>query len=141
LLPFYIFATPILKFIGQPDEVAEWTGVVAIWFIPLHFSFAFQFPLQRFLQCQLKTSVIAWVSLIGLVINVLLSWLMVFVWDFGLIGAAIALDVSWWILVFGMLGYTVFGGCPLTWTGFSIEAFSGLWDFFKLSFASGVMLW
>ncbi|KAK2445393.1 Protein DETOXIFICATION 27 [Trifolium repens] len=140
LLPFYIFATPILKFIGQPDEVAEWTGVVALWFIPLHFSFAFQFPLQRFLQCQLKTSVIAWVSLIGLVINVLLSWLMVFVWDFGLIGAAIALDVSWWILVFGMLGYTVFGGCPLTWTGFSIEAFSGLWDFFKLSFASGVML-
>ncbi|GAU32492.1 hypothetical protein TSUD_316990 [Trifolium subterraneum] len=100
--------------LGQPDDVAEWTGVVAIWFIPLHFSFAFQFPLQ--------------------------SWLLVFVWDFGLIGAAIALDVSWWILVFGMLGYTVFGGCPLTWTGFSIEAFSGLWDFFKLSFASGVML-
>lgn len=140
LLPFYIFATPILKLLGQPDDVAEWSGVVAIWLIPLHFSFAFQFPLQRFLQCQLKTGVIAWVSLVGLVVNVVLSWLLIFVWDFGLIGAAIALDVSWWILVFGMLAYTVCGGCPLTWTGFSIEAFSGLWDFFKLSFASGVML-
>ncbi|KAL5055126.1 hypothetical protein RYX36_035808 [Vicia faba] len=60
--------------------------------------------------------------------------------DFGLIGAAIALDVSWWVLVIGMFGYTVCGGCPLTWNGFSMEAFSGLWEFFKLSLASGVML-
>ncbi|WVZ21625.1 hypothetical protein V8G54_008947 [Vigna mungo] len=49
LLPFYIFVTSLLKFLGQPDEVAEWSGVVAVWLIPLHFSFAFQFPLQRFL--------------------------------------------------------------------------------------------
>ncbi|KAK7368011.1 hypothetical protein VNO80_10033 [Phaseolus coccineus] len=32
----------------QLDDVAEWSGVVAVWLIPLHFSFAFQFPLQRF---------------------------------------------------------------------------------------------
>ncbi|KAL5074906.1 hypothetical protein RYX36_013890 [Vicia faba] len=140
LLPFYVFATPFLKVIGQPHEVAESSGIVAIWLIPLHFSFAFQFPLQRFLQCQLKTGVIAWVSLLGLVVNVVLSWLLVYVWDFGLIGAAIALDVSWWVLVFGMFGYTVCGGCPLTWNGFSMEAFCGLWEFFKLSLASGVML-
>ncbi|CAI8599055.1 unnamed protein product [Vicia faba] len=125
---------------GQPHEVAESSGIVAIWLIPLHFSFAFQFPLQRFLQCQLKTGVIAWVSLLGLVVNVVLSWLLVYVWDFGLIGAAIALDVSWWVLVIEMFGYTVCGGCPLTWNGFSMEAFSGLWEFFKLSLASGVML-
>ncbi|KAL5065862.1 hypothetical protein RYX36_027599 [Vicia faba] len=84
--------------LGQPHEVAESSGIVAIWLIPLHFSFAFQFPLQRFLQCQLKTGVIAWVSLLGLVVNVVLSWLLVYVWDFGLIDAAIALDVSWWVL-------------------------------------------
>ncbi|KAL5074907.1 hypothetical protein RYX36_013891 [Vicia faba] len=140
LLPFYVFATPLLKVIGQPHEVAESSGIVAIWLIPLHFSFAFQFPLQRFLQCQLKTGVIAWVSLLGLVVNVVLSWLLVYVWDYGLIGAAIALDVSWWVLVIGMFGYTVCGGCPLTWNGFSMEAFCGLWEFFKLSLASGVML-
>ncbi|WVZ18749.1 hypothetical protein V8G54_006071 [Vigna mungo] len=140
LLPFYIFATPLLKFLGQPDEVAEWSGVVAVWLIPLHFSFAFQFPLQRFLQCQLKTAVIAWVSLAGLVVNAVTSWLLVYVWDFGLYGAAISLDISWWVLVFGMYAYTAYGGCPLTWKGFSVEAFSGLWEFLKLSSASGVML-
>ncbi|OIV96573.1 hypothetical protein TanjilG_28430 [Lupinus angustifolius] len=140
LLPFYIFATPFLKFLGHPDDVAEWSGVVAIWLIPLHFSFAFQFPLQRFLQCQLKTVVIAWVSLLALVVNIVTSWLFIYVWDFGVIGAAIALDISWWVLVFGMFSYTACGGCPLTWSGFSMEAFSGLWEFLKLSAASGVML-
>lgn len=39
-----------------------------------------------------------------------------------------------------MYAYTAYGGCPLTWSGFSTQAFSGLWEFLKLSFASGVML-
>ncbi|XP_030950258.1 protein DETOXIFICATION 27-like [Quercus lobata] len=140
LLPFYVFASPLLKLIGQPDDVAEASGVVACWLIPLHFSFAFQFPLQRFLQSQLKNIVIAWVSLVGLLVNVLTSWLFIYVLDLGLVGAALALDISWWVLIFGLYGYTAFGGCTLTWHGFSTEAFSGLWEFLKLSAASGVML-
>ena len=141
LLPVYVFAAQILKLLGQPDDVAEMSGVVACWLIPLHFSFAFQFPLQRFLQSQLKNSVIAWVSLAGLLVNVLTSWLFVYVFDFGVVGAAVSLDISWWVLVFGLYGYAACGGCPLTWSGFSMEAFQGLWEFLKLSAASGVMLW
>ncbi|KAJ4701401.1 Protein DETOXIFICATION [Melia azedarach] len=140
LLPLYVFATPILKWLGQPDDVAELSGLVAVWLIPLHFSFAFQFPIQRFLQSQLKNRVIAWVSLMGLAVNVFVSWLLVYVVDFGVVGAAVALDISWWVLFFGLFGYTAFGGCPLTWTGLSTEAFSGLWEYTKLSVASGVML-
>uniref|UniRef100_A0A5B6YWY7 Protein DETOXIFICATION n=1 Tax=Davidia involucrata TaxID=16924 RepID=A0A5B6YWY7_DAVIN len=140
LLPLYLFASPILKLLGQPSDIAELCGTVAISLIPLHFSFAFQFPLQRFFQSQLKTGVIAWVSLVALVVHVLVSWLFVYCLKLGVVGTAITLNFSWWVLVFGMFGYTVCGGCPRTWTGFSIEAFSGLWDFIKLSAASGVML-
>ncbi|XVF64847.1 hypothetical protein PTKIN_Ptkin09bG0199400 [Pterospermum kingtungense] len=140
LLPFYVFATPILKLLGQPDDVAEMSGVVAVWMIPLHFSFAFQFPLQRFLQSQLKTRVLAYVSFAALGVNVLTSWLFVNVFDWGVIGASVALDISWWVGVFGLYGYTALGGCPLTWTGFSMQAFNCLFEFLKLSAASGVML-
>ncbi|KAK3030170.1 hypothetical protein RJ639_039647 [Escallonia herrerae] len=140
LLPLYIFASPVLKLLGQPDDVAEQSGLVALWFIPLHFSFAFQFPLQRFLQSQLKTSVLVWVSLLALVVHVFVSWLFIYQLHFGVVGAAIALDVSWWVLVFGMLCYTICGRCGETWTGLSIQAFSGLCEFLKLSAASGVML-
>lgn len=98
------------------------------------------FP-SRFLQSQLKTAVIAWVSVAGLLVHVGLSWLFVYRLEFGVVGTAMSLNFSWWILVFGHFGYTVLGGCPQTWTGFSMEAFSGLWEFVKLSTASGVMLW
>ncbi|CAL0305580.1 unnamed protein product [Lupinus luteus] len=136
----FVFATPILKFIGQPDTVAERTGLVAVWLIPLHLSFPFQFTLQRFLQCQLKTSVIAWVSGVSFLIHVLLSWILVWKMNIGIVGTSLAIGFSWWFSVMGMLGYTLFGGCPNSWTGFSSEAFVGLWEFFKLSVASGIML-
>ncbi|KAM4121550.1 hypothetical protein ACJW30_01G013100 [Castanea mollissima] len=140
LSPFYVFAGTILKLIGLSNEVAEQTGLVARWLIPLHFSFAFYFPVQRFLQSQLKTLVIAWTALVALLLNVLISWLFVIVWDFGLVGAIVALDISWWTLGVGLYLYVVCGGCPLTWSGLSVQAFSGLWEFLKLSAGSGVML-
>ncbi|KAF5740183.1 putative multidrug resistance pump [Tripterygium wilfordii] len=140
LLPMFIYASPILKLLGQPKEVAEQTGLVAIWLIPFHLSFPFQFTLQRFLQSQLKTAVIAWVSGGALAIHVIVSWVFVYKLRVGIVGTAITIDFSGWISVLGMLGYTVCGGCPLSWTGLSRQAFSGLWGFFKLSVASGVML-
>ncbi|RZC73205.1 hypothetical protein C5167_048684 [Papaver somniferum] len=140
LLPLYIFTTPILKLLGQPDDIAELAGLVTIWLIPLHFALALQFPLQRFLQSQLKTPIIAWVCLGALLSHTFLNWLVVHKLGFGVIGVAALSNVSWWAIVLGLFSYIVGGGCPETWTGFSMEAFSDLWGFFKLSVASGIML-
>ncbi|XP_047964882.1 protein DETOXIFICATION 27-like [Salvia hispanica] len=140
LLPLFFYATPILKAVGQPDDVAELSGTVALVFIPLHFSFAFTFPLQRFLQSQLKNSVTAYVNLVSFIVHVLMSYLLVYRLSLGLVATAFTLNISWWITVFGQFIYVVGGGCPHTWTGFSTQAFCGLWDFLKLSASSGVML-
>nr|AYC12247.1 testa 12-like protein [Fagopyrum esculentum subsp. esculentum] len=140
LLPLYLYSCPLLKLMGQPRDVAELSGVVTRWMIPLHFSFAFQFPLQRFLQSQLKNGIIAWVALLALLVHIFNSWLFVSHFKFGLIGTAATVNFSWWVIVLGLFLYTVLGGCPLTWQGFSMDAFSGLWDFVKLSASSGVML-
>ncbi|CAL5417857.1 unnamed protein product [Camellia sinensis] len=140
LLPLFVFATPILKLTGQSAAVAELAGVVALWLIPMHLSFAFQFALVRFLQCQLKTAVVAWVSGLALALHVFVSWLFVYKLRVGIVGTAITLDFSWWVSVLGLFCYVGCGGCPQSWTGFSEQAFVGLWDFFKLSVASGVML-
>ncbi|KAJ8544061.1 hypothetical protein K7X08_025679 [Anisodus acutangulus] len=140
MMPIFFFATPVLKFLGQPEDVSELSGVVVLAFIPLHFCFAFQFPLQRFLQSQLKNSVIAWANFVAFIIHVLISWLIVYKFQLGIIGTTLTLNFSWWLVVLVLFCYTTCGGCPLSWTGFSMEAFSGLWDFFKLSSSSGVML-
>ncbi|KAG5529546.1 hypothetical protein RHGRI_030069 [Rhododendron griersonianum] len=91
-------------------------------------------------ESQLKMAAIAWVSLAALVVHAVVSWLFVYRLKLDVVGVAVTLNFSWWVLALGLFGYTVCGGCPLTWTGFSIEAFSGLWEFVKLSVASGVML-
>lgn len=140
LIPMFVFASPLLKLIGQPASVAEQTGIFAVWLIPFHLCLPFQFTLQRFLQSQLKTAVIAWVSGCALLVHVIVSWVFVYKLRVGLVGTAITLDFSWWLSVLGLFLYTVCGGCPLTWTGFSAQTFVGLWEFFKLSVASGVML-
>ncbi|KAI3747511.1 hypothetical protein L6452_09970 [Arctium lappa] len=139
-LPLYIFASPVLKLLGQPAEIAELSGVVSMSLIPLHFSLCFQFPIQRFLQSQLKTYVIAWVSMVALVVHSAVSWLVVSKFQLGLVGTVVTLNFSWWLIVVGLFVYSVCGGCPETWSGFSMEAFQGLWGFVKLSAASGVML-
>ncbi|KAK4752578.1 hypothetical protein SAY87_021376 [Trapa incisa] len=56
-LPLYVFTAPLMKLLGQPDDVAQLSGVVARWMIPLHFSYAFQCPLTKFLQCQMENNV------------------------------------------------------------------------------------
>ena len=71
-----------------------------LWRMSLHFSFAFHFLLQRFLQSQLKNGVIAWVSLIALIVHVFLSCLFVYKLQFGVIDTAATLNFSWWILEF-----------------------------------------
>ncbi|XP_062200146.1 protein DETOXIFICATION 27-like [Phragmites australis] len=140
LLPLYFFAEDILLLTGQPPELSTMAGQVAIWFIPLHFSFAFLFPLQRFLQCQLKNFVVAVTSAAALCIHLFISWLFVSRFQFGLTGVALALSISWWVTALLLFAYVSCGGCPETWHGFSVEAFAGIWEFVKLSSASGVML-
>ncbi|RZC84760.1 hypothetical protein C5167_047546 [Papaver somniferum] len=140
LLPLYVFTTPILKVLGQPDDLAELSGSITIWLIPLHFALALQFPLQISLQCQLKTPIIAWVCLGALLFHIFLNWLAVYILGCGVIGVAATSNVSWWIIDLVLFSYIVGCGCPETWTGFSMEVFSGLWEFLKLSVASGVML-
>ncbi|URE17092.1 protein TRANSPARENT TESTA [Musa troglodytarum] len=140
LLPLYLYATPLLELVGQSREIAERAGYLSLWLLPMHFSFVFLFPLQRFLQCQLKNSVNAAFTVLALLVHVLVSWLLLEKLKLGLTVATLTLDFSWWVAVVGQFGYVVCGGCPRTWKGFSFEAFTELWGFLKLSASSGVML-
>nr|AAZ66940.1 117M18_21 [Brassica rapa] len=95
LLPVYLFASPILKFFGQPEDVAKLSGTVAFWTIPTHFVFALYFPLSRFLQCQLKNRVVALSSGVALVVHIFVCWLFVYGLKLGPIGTMATINVSW----------------------------------------------
>ncbi|XP_058069611.1 protein DETOXIFICATION 33-like [Magnolia sinica] len=136
----YIFTAPILKLLGQNDEIADMAGKYSIWMIPELFGFAINFPIQKFLQAQSKVMAMAWMSFASLVLHVLLSWVFIMKLEMGLVGAAITLNFSWITLVLAQLAYILAGSCKEAWTGFSWLAFTNLAGFVRLSVASAVML-
>ncbi|CAN6459858.1 unnamed protein product [Victoria cruziana] len=139
LTPVYIFSNRILKLVGVYDELADLAGEFAIWMLPQLYAYAANFPIQKFLQSQRKVMAMAWVAGIVLVIHAVLSWLMIIKLGWGLVGAAITLNLAWWLVVLGEFGY-ILVCCRDAWTGFSWLAFRDLWGFVKLSLASAVML-
>ncbi|ERM93924.1 hypothetical protein AMTR_s00137p00070820 [Amborella trichopoda] len=70
LVPIYIFATPIFKAIGQETEITEVTGIGALWWLPIHFSYLFSFTCQMFLQAQSNNKVIVWFAVIAIAVHV-----------------------------------------------------------------------
>ncbi|KAL6858838.1 hypothetical protein ACP4OV_017840 [Aristida adscensionis] len=140
LTPTYIFMEDLLLLIGQSPELARLAGQMSIWLLPQHFAMAMLLPLTRFLQSQLKNWVTAVTAGVALAIHVAVTYVLVQCFQVGLVGAVASADLAWWLVVLGQFVYTVGGGCPLSWNGFSMEAFADFWDFIKLSSASGVML-
>ncbi|KAF8391556.1 hypothetical protein HHK36_023862 [Tetracentron sinense] len=141
LTAIYIFSKPILIFLGQSPRIAGAAAVFVYGLIPQIFAYAVNFPIQKFLQSQSIVAPSAYISSATLVVHLFLSWLAVYKIGLGLLGASLILSLSWWIIVAGQFGYIVMSDrCKYTWTGFSMQAFSGLPEFMKLSAASAVML-
>lgn len=141
LVPIFVFATPILKLIGQDEEIAEASELISLWWIPYVYSFVFGLTIQMFLQSQLKNMIIGWLSAISLVLHLFLSWLFVIKLGLGVDGAMGSLNISAWFMVIGEFVYIFGGWCQDSWKGFSKAAFADILPVVKLSLSSGVMLW
>ena len=137
----YIFATPLLKLIGQTESISDAAGVFALYMLPQLFAYALNFPMVKFLQSQSKIFVIALIAAVTLVLHTVFSWLLILKLGWGLVGAAVVLDSAWWVIVIVQLLYILSGSCGRAWSGFSWKAFHNLWGFVKLSLASAVMIW
>ena len=138
----YWYSGSVLRAIGQSDSIAAQGQVFARGLIPQLYAFAISCPMQRFLQAQNIVNPLAYMAVGVFILHTLLTWLVVYVLDYGLIGAALTLSLSWLVLVITQGLYIIFSpSCKETWTGFSIKAFKGIWPYFKLTVASAIMLW
>ncbi|OMO69915.1 Multi antimicrobial extrusion protein [Corchorus capsularis] len=140
LLPIFIFASPILKFLGEEEEVANQAGYISLWFIPVLYAFLFNITIQKYLQAQLKNMIIGWLSAISFVLHVLLSWIFVSKLNLGIPGAMTSMIIANWFVVIGEFVYIFGGWCPKTWEGFSMVCFADLFPVLKLSISSAVMI-
>ncbi|XP_031475307.1 protein DETOXIFICATION 40-like isoform X1 [Nymphaea colorata] len=141
LTVIYVFSKQILLFLGESTAVSGAASVFVMGLIPQIFAYAINFPIQKFMQAQSLVAPSAIISASTLLVHLLLSWLAVYKMGLGLLGASLVLSLSWWIIVIAQFVYIGSSpSCKRTWTGFSLQAFSGLCGFLKLSTTSAVML-
>jgi MATE family multidrug resistance protein len=138
----YVFSKPLLLLLRESEKIASAAAIFVYGLIPQIYAYAANFPIQKFLQAQSIVMPSALISFCTIFVHLLLSWLAVYKLGWGIFGAAFVLSLSWWIVVIAQFVYILkTPKCKLTWTGFSLQAFSGLPSFLKLSIASAVMLW
>ncbi|XP_020271146.1 protein DETOXIFICATION 41 [Asparagus officinalis] len=141
LSALYWYSGPFLQLIGQSESVSSKAQIYARGLIPQLVAFSLYCPLQRFLQAQNIVVPMAFMSLGVFLLHLVLCWMAVFVLNCGLLGAALTLSFSWWVLVVVTTVYILLSPeCEESWAGFSAKAFRGLWPYFKLTVASAVML-
>ncbi|XP_057441388.1 protein DETOXIFICATION 41-like [Lotus japonicus] len=142
LLTFlYWFSGSFLLAIGQTESIAKSGQIFARGLILQIYAFSLSCPMQRFLQAQNIVNPLAYMAVGVFLLHVLLSWIIVYVLGYGLLGAALTLSFSWWLLVIINALYILLSPkCKQTWTGFSLKAFTGIWPYFKLTVSSAVML-
>ncbi|KAI6697105.1 hypothetical protein NL676_017224 [Syzygium grande] len=142
LLTFlYWFSGAALTLMGQSESIAEQGQIFARGLILQLYAFAIACPMQRFLQAQNIVNPLAYMSVGVFLLHILLTWIVVYVLDYGLMGAALTLSFSWWLLVIINGLYIILSpSCKETWTGLSMKAFQGIWPYFKLTVASAIML-
>ena len=95
-----------VRFCGATSEIDQThdsgiatAGIFTIWMIPQLFAFAMNFPISKFLQSQSKIMVMAWISMAALVLHTMFSWLLMLKLGWGLVGATVVLNSSWWFIV------------------------------------------
>ncbi|XP_057434209.1 protein DETOXIFICATION 40-like [Lotus japonicus] len=137
----YVFCKQILLVLGESDDVASAGAIFVYGLIPQIYAYAFNFPIQKFLQAQSIVAPSTYISAATLALLILLNWVVVYKLKFGLLGTSLVLSFSWWIIVVAQFVYIVTSRkCRHTWSGFSFRAFTGLRSFFRLSIGSAVML-
>ncbi|KAK9052723.1 hypothetical protein SSX86_029353 [Deinandra increscens subsp. villosa] len=135
----FIFGVSFLRMLGQTPAIATAAGSFAVRMIPQLFAYATVIPITKFLQAQSSIMPMALIAAAAAVSHVFLSWLLMMKLGWGLAGAAVVLDGSWWFITLAQVTYVLWGSCGLAWSGFSWEALNNLKGFLQVSFTTAVM--
>ncbi|CAK9187790.1 unnamed protein product [Ilex paraguariensis] len=88
----YIFSKPFLILLGQSPSIASALSLFTYGLIPQIFAYAANFPIQKFLQAQSIVNPSAYIAAATLVVHILLTWLVLFKFGWGLLYAVLVLS-------------------------------------------------
>ncbi|KAF9623474.1 hypothetical protein IFM89_003058 [Coptis chinensis] len=131
----------LLILIGQDPLIALEAGKYAMWSIPSLLAYAILQPVVKYLQCQSLILPMLLSSSAALCIHVPLCWVLVHKSGLGVVGAALAIDISYCLnLIFLLLYVKYSSSCEKTRVPLSMEALKGIREFLRLAVPSTIMI-
>ncbi|CAL9151650.1 unnamed protein product [Musa hybrid cultivar] len=131
----------LLLLMGQDPLISQVAGRYAMWMIPGLFAYAFAQPLMKFLQSQSLLLPMLLSSLLTLCLHIPLCWMLVFKSGLRNVGAALSINISYWLNVFILVMYIRYSAsCRATRAPISKEAFRGINEFLRLALPSALMI-
>ncbi|GAA0178637.1 transporter [Lithospermum erythrorhizon] len=137
----FLFLDEALEFIGQDPQISREAGRYAVYLIPTLFPYAILQLLIRYLQTQSLIMPMLLSSIASLLFHVPVCWLLVYRFDCGAAGAALAIGLSYWLNVI-LLGIYVkhSSACQKNRISFSIYDFPSIKEFFRFAIPSALMV-
>jgi MATE family multidrug resistance protein len=138
----WIFMDRILIAIGIDSDISIVAGKYAICLVPALFANAILIPLLRYFQCQSMVLPMLLSNCATVCIHIPLCWALVYKWELGYIGAALAIGLSYWLNVFFLALYMAFSSsCEKTRGLYLDDIFSSIKEFLHIAFPSAAMVW
>lgn len=131
----------LLIFIGQDRLISQEAGKFITWLIPALFASSLLQPIFRYFQMQSLTIPMFLSTCFTLILHIPLCWLLVFKSGLRNIGAAIAINISFWLNATILLLYMRFSSaCAKTRVPLSMDVLRGFGEFFRFAIPSSIMI-
>eukprot|EP00126_Sphaerothecum_destruens_P012421 Sdes_comp21302_c0_seq1m19944 len=130
----WFWAEEILLMLGQKPVIARMSGDFCINFLPGLFPLFMYEVIKKYLQCQGNVKPCLYIAIVSNLYNVVCNYLLIFVYDYGFIGAPRArASCNWVMLISAILYIQVTGIHKETWGGWSRDCLRGWPQFLKLA--------
>lgn len=137
----WFFTDKLLILIGQEASISCVARDYSVFLIPNLFAYAILQSLMRYLLTQSLILPLLYCSFATLSLHIPICWLLVLHFKFKVMGAALALGISYWLNVIFLALYIFFSpSCNDTRAPLSTEAITSIPNFFRLALPSALMV-
>ncbi|RVD81969.1 uncharacterized protein DFL_009814 [Arthrobotrys flagrans] len=140
LAALWWFTGPFFDLLGQEDYIVQDGPAFLGWLIPGGLGYVYFECLKKYLQAQGIMKAGTYVVMITVPLNILLQYLFIYTFDFGVNGAAMATSITYWLSFFLLCLYSKYIAGYESWGGWTTTCLNNTTTFLRLAILGTIMV-
>ncbi|KAF3229863.1 hypothetical protein TWF192_004039 [Orbilia oligospora] len=140
LATLWWFTGPFFELLGQEDYIVRDGPIFLRWLIPGGLGYVYFECLKKYLQAQGIMKAGTYVVMITTPLNILLQYLFIYTFNFGINGAAMATSITYWLSFFLLCLYSKYIEGYESWGGWTTACLKNTTTFLRLAILGTVMV-